>query len=628
MTEQHPDRRLAAILAMDVAGYSRLMGAHEVETLRTLKGHRRGLIDPAITAYRGRTVKTTGDGILIEFASVVDAVSCAVAIQRGMAGRNASVPAVNRIEFRAGINIGDIIVEGKDIYGDGVNVAARLEALAEPGGLCVSKTVRDQVRDKLLLRFDDRGEQQLKNIARPVRVFSLAAGTIANLPESVIAGRGTRRRRPLPLTAAAGTLALGLMGMLLAWHFAPADGARGAKEIKVERPTVAVLPFANISGDKDEDYFIDGLTEDLVTELARIPRLTVKSRNATATYKGKSIDIPLVGRDLGVRYMVEGSVRRSGEQMRVTAQLIEVDTNAHVWAEHYDRPATEIFAVQDEITRAIATRLVANITQEDLEQAKRKPPASLSVYELFLRGREQIILVTPEANLRAIGLLEQALTADPSYADVMGVLSQAYIQQFVLHWGPDSGRGALERARDTAERGLAIDPMSVYAARSLSLVYLFTHQFDDAIALLEGLLKFDPSQDAVLLRLGDVYTYSGQPQRGTELIRKAFDLNPRTSASGYAFLARGLLLLGRHEEALGEVRTCVVRAPAFRPCREIAAVAYAEMGRLEEAQVEMQEARRIDPTFTLASAPQVLPFKDPRDLRRFLDGLRKAGLPE
>ena len=379
MTEQHPDRRLAAILAMDVAGYSRLMGAHEVETLRTLKGHRRGLIDPAITAYRGRTVKTTGDGIVIEFASVVDAVSCAVAIQRGMAGQNASVPAVNRIEFRAGINIGDIIVEGKDIYGDGVNVAARLEALAEPGGLCVSKTVRDQVRDKLLLRFDDRGEQQLKNIARPVRVFSLAAGTIANLPESVIAGRGTRRRRPLPLTAAAGTLALGLMGMLLAWHFAPADGARGAKEIKVERPTVAVLPFANISGDKDEDYFIDGLTEDLVTELARIPRLTVKSRNATATYKGKSIDIPLVGRDLGVRYMVEGSVRRSGEQMRVTAQLIEVDTNAHVWAEHYDRPATEIFAVQDEITRAIATRLVANITQEDLEQAKRKPPASLSV---------------------------------------------------------------------------------------------------------------------------------------------------------------------------------------------------------------------------------------------------------
>ena len=624
MKEQQIDRRLAAILAMDVAGYSRLMGVDEVATLRALQAHRKELIDLTIAAYHGRIVKTTGDGLLVEFASVVDAVAATTAIQRAMASRNADIPQERRIEFRAGINIGDVIVEGDDIYGDGVNVAARLETLAEPGGLCISRTVRDQVRDKLPLVFADLGDKTVRNIARLVRVYALGAADIAQLPETAVGSSAPGRRRftmrPRIVVVAA-LLVVAAIGMA-GWYFYPREAPSGGW------PSVALLPFANQSGDKDRDYFSDGLTDDLLTNLARIPHLTVLSRNATAKYNGAAPDIPQLGRDLGVRYIVEGSVRRAGDQMRIVAKLDETATNALIWSETYDRPTKEIFAAQDDITLTIAEKLGVNMSRRDLDLAKPKPPSNLSAYELFLRGREQLGMSSPEATTSAIEFFKQALDADPTYADAMGALANAYLEGFTLHRGPQRGKAALQLSSEVAQRAYALDPTSVYAARTLAQIYLFTRHVDEAVAVLEPLLKLNPGNGSVLMRLGDVYTYAGQPERGIVMMRQVYQLDPHYSGAGHAFIGRGLVLLNRPEEAIAELKTCILRVPVFRVCHEVAAVAYSELGRLDEARAEAKEAHHLDPDFTLATAPEVLPFKHPKDLQRFLDELRKAGLPE
>jgi adenylate cyclase len=621
--EQHLERKLAAILAMDVAGYSRLMGVDEVGTLRALQAHRKDLIDLAIAMHHGRIVKTTGDGLLVEFASVVDAVAATAAIQRGMASRNADVPQERRIDFRAGINIGDVIVQGDDIYGDGVNVAARLQTLSKPGGICISRTVRDHIRDKLPFEFTDLGEHTVKNIARAVRVYVLNAAEIAALPEITAAPPPPARRRIAPWLGIAFPALLTIAAIVAAaWYLYPREGPSNGW------PSIAVLPFVNLTSDKNQDYFSDGLTDDLLTDLAHIPHLTVLSHNATAKYKGQTPDIPQIGRELGARYMVEGSVRRIGEQMRIDAKLIETATDVQVWSEIYDRPTNEVFAAQDDITLAIASTLSVNMSRRDLELAKPKPPSSLSAYELFLRGREQANLYSPEGTARAIELYQQAIAADPTYADAMGALAQIYADGFALHSGPLQGQAAIDLASAIAQRAFALDPTSVYAARALSGIYLFTHRVDDAVAILEQLLKSNPGNISVLVRLGDVYTYAGQPERGIGLLRQVNRLDPRYSGIGHAFIGRGLLLLNRWEEAIAELKTCILLAPGFRPCHEVAAVAYAEMGRLDEARAEAMEAHRLDPAFTLASAPEVLPFKNPQDLKRFVDGLRKAGLPE
>src|ERR1041384_4084020 len=333
MGEERVERRLAAILAADVAGYSRLMGVDEEGTLADLKGHRRAVLDPKITEHRGRIVKTTGDGFLVEFASVVDAVRCAVDIQRQMTERNIAVPAERRVEFRIGLNVGDIIIDDKDIYGDGVNIAARLEALAEPGGICVSRVVRDQVRDKLAFAFEDMGEQQVKNIARPVRAHRIRIDAAAARP-----------------SAAAPPLVL------------------------PDKPSIAVLPFANMSNDSEQEFFADGIAEDIITALSRYPSLFVIARNSCFTYKGRAVDIKQVGRELGVRYVLEGSLRKSGSRVRVTAQLIEAATGNHVWAERYDRDLAEIFAVQDEITTEVSIAIAPAIAGAELQRATSRPP--------------------------------------------------------------------------------------------------------------------------------------------------------------------------------------------------------------------------------------------------------------
>src|ERR1044071_8028546 len=378
MGEERVERRLAAILAADVAGYSRLMGVDEEGTLADLKGHRRAVLDPKITEHRGRIVKTTGDGFLIEFASVVDAVRCAVDIQRQMAERNIVVPAERRVEFRIGLNVGDIIIDDKDIYGDGVNIAARLEALAEPGGICVSRVVRDQVRDKLAFTFDDKGEQQVKNIARPVRAYVVRSGAPPRLSTGTVPDTASP---PVP-----------------------------------EKPSIAVLPFQNLSGDPEQEYFADGIVEDVITALSRNRAFFVISRNTSFTYKGPAVDIAKVARELGVRYVLEGSVRRAGNRVRITAQLVDAANGHHLWADRYDREMADVFAVQDEIARTITGELAPGVIAAEMQQARRKDPGQLDAWDRIMRAHWHIRRFTRDDLAEARRLLEQAVELDPANA--------------------------------------------------------------------------------------------------------------------------------------------------------------------------------------------------------------------
>ena len=366
-------RRLAAILAADVAGYSRLMGVDEEGTLAALKAIRRELSDPKVKEHRGRIVKTTGDGLLIEFASVVDAVRCAVEVQREMAERNADVPSDRRIELRMGINLGDIIKDGRDIYGDGVNIAARLEALAEPGGICVSRVVRDQVRDKLAFSFEDLGEQQVKNIARPVRVHRVVLSEISSPSEQAMA---TPSQSPLPLP---------------------------------EKPSIAVLPFQNMSGDPEQEYFADGMVEEIITALSRIRWLFVIARNSSFTYKGRAVDVKQIGRELGARYVLEGGVRKAGNRVRITGQLIDAPTGVHLWADRFEGATDDMFDLQDQITASVIGAIVPKVERAEIERARTKPTGNLYAYDLYLRALLHQRAFTREGNDEALGLLRRAI---------------------------------------------------------------------------------------------------------------------------------------------------------------------------------------------------------------------------
>jgi adenylate cyclase len=420
-----PVRRLTAILAADVAGYSRLMGLDEEGTHERLQAHVGELVNPKIAEHRGRVVKNTGDGFLAEFPSVVDAARCAAEVQRGMAERNAGIPAAERIEFRVGINLGDVIVEEHDIFGDGVNVAARIEALAEPGGICVSRIVRDQVRDRLDFAFQDLGEQQVKNIARPVRVYRVrdrAAPIEEPLPASP---------RPLPLP---------------------------------DKPSIAVLPFPNMSGDPEQEYFADGIAEDIITALSRYPSLFVIARNSCFTYKGRAVDVKQVGRELGARYVLEGSLRKSGNRIRVTAQLVEAESGKHIWAEHYDRDLADIFPLQDEITNAVTIALVPAIADAEQHRAPRKPPGSLDAWGAYQRGLWHFYNVSAEDNTLAQKFFQQAVDLDPSFAGGYKGLCAVQINE-----ADYEGRGlseTLASAEALARRAVALDGADA-EARSL-----------------------------------------------------------------------------------------------------------------------------------------------------------------
>jgi len=508
MSGERVERRLAAILAADVAGYSRLMGEDEEGTLAALRAVRRELADPKIAEHRGRIVKTTGDGLLVEFASVVDAVRCAVEMQREMITRNAAIPPQHRIEFRMGINLGDIIIEDGDIFGDGVNIAARLEALAEPGGICLSAAAYEQVRDRLDLAFDDLGEQQVKNITRPVRVYRIPITLTLPTPSarapslSRIAGEGEPRR-------ASDAVGEGKQGLPLP-----------------DKPSLAVLPFQNLTGDAEQEYFVDGMVEEITTAIARLPWLFVIARNSAFTYKGKPVAVKQVAQDLGVRYVLEGSVRKAGNRVRITGQLIDTATGAHIWADRFDGALDDIFELQDQVASNVAGAIEPKLRQSEIERASRKPTANLTAYDLYLRALAQSYRLTEEGFAEAVVLARQALAIDPSYAPAAALVGSCRVRQRVQGWGALSAadvseacrlaRQALEAERDDAE--------TIWQT-AFTLFHL-AGEAAMAAAALDRALARNPNAAHAWLARGNIHALRNEPEAAIGACERARRLSP------------------------------------------------------------------------------------------------------
>jgi TolB-like protein/class 3 adenylate cyclase len=553
------ERRLAAILAADVAGYSRLMGADEEGTLAALKTLRRELADPKIKEHRGRIVKTTGDGLLIEFASVVDAVRCAVEVQREMAQRNADVPPHRRIEFRMGINLGDIIKDGRDIHGDGVNVAARLEGLAEPGGICVSRVVRDQVRDKLAFSFEDMGEQEVKNIARPVRVHRILLGEEPSRPE------------PVSLATTKPPLAL------------------------PDKPSLVVLPFQNMSGDPEQEYFVDGMVEEIITALSRIRWLFVIARNSSFTYKGQAVDVKQVGRELGVRYVLEGSVRKGSNRVRITAQLIDAATGTHLWVDRFDGSLEDVFELQDEVASSVAGVIEPALQAAETSRSTGRPTTDLTAYDLYLRAYA-MFLSSARQIPDALRLMEQAIERDPRYGPA---LAWAAVCCFRLlnddrseDWeadrlkGTDFARRALEVASD--------DPV-VLANAAVALAY-FGENIGAMIALVDHALALNSNYARGWHISGLLRIWAGEPDIAIEHLEASLRLSPharigasRTDLGTAHFYSR------RFDEAEPKLLLAIQEDPSFPLPYRILAACYAHMGRLDDAREIVERLRAITP---------------------------------
>jgi adenylate cyclase len=585
VTGERVERRLAAIFAGDVAGYSRLMGQDEAGTLARLKAHRRELVDRKIAEHKGRIVKTTGDGILIEFPSVVEAVACALAIQRGMSERNAQIPADQRIEFRIGINLGDVIVEEGDIHGDGVNVAARLEALAEPGGICVSRVVRDQVRDKLDLTLDDLGEQSLKNIVRPVRVFGIRpAGAPA---------------------AAAGGPALGIP----------------------EKPSIAILPFQNMSGDPEQEYFADGMVEDIVTGLSRIKWLFVIARNSTFAYKGKAIDVKTVGRELGVRYVLEGSVRKAGNQVRVTAQLIDSTNAAHVWAQRYDRALGDIFAVQDELTMSVIGAIEPTLRKAEIERARRKRPDSLDAYDLYLRALPLATTCMPDDADKALPLLEEAIGLEPDYAVAHAMIAFCHEQRYLRGGLQEETRAAaLKHARAAIAAGGDDAPALAVAGFVIGVV---EHDFATALDALDRSIELSPSSAFAHAFSSIICAWKGDDPGSVAHAEMALRHSPFDPLIWlpYIGLAYTHFFCGRFEQAISAADRALQGNPRFSVPAFLKTAALARLGREAEAAASARRLLELQPGFTIASLVDSA-FTSPERLAMLAEALRQAELPE
>jgi len=569
-------RRLAAILAADVAGYSRLMGVNEEGTHERLKAHLSQLVEPKLSEHRGRTVKNTGDGFLVEFPSVVDAVRCAAKLQQGMADRNADIPADQRIEFRIGINLGDVIVEEGDIYGDGVNIAARLEALAEPGGICVSRVVHDQVRDKLDVAFEDLGEQQVKNIARPVHVWRLRLGT---KPASAA---------PLPLP---------------------------------DKPSIAVLPFRNMSGDPEQEYFADGMVEEIITALSRIRWLFVIARNSTFTYKGQAVDVKRMGRELGVRYVLEGSVRKSANRVRITAQLVEAESGAHLWADRFDGSLEDVFELQDDVAVSVAGVIEPALQAAEARRSAKRPTRDLTAYDLFLRALAAGSSRSKAGITRALDFSEQAIGRDPHYGSALGYAASCRVVMDVNGWTDELGQnrraaiGCAERALESA----GDDPVTlVLAAHALAY---FGENFDAVIGLVDRALAFNPSFARGWLMSARIRIWAGQLDLAIAHAERAIRLSPRDLPGAHSFLVGLAHFLGRRfEDAMPKLIAAVQHLPNAPEYHRALASCYAHMGRLEEARAIVERLRTISPLVV----PELNQFRTPEHRELLLSGLRLA----
>jgi adenylate cyclase len=589
MSEGRVERRLAAILAVDVAGYSRLMGEDEEGTHGRLKAHLRELIDPRIRVHHGRIVKNTGDGLLAEFQSVVDAVRCAVEMQRGMIDREPDVPEARRIRFRIGVNLGDVIVEEHDIFGDGVNVAARLEALAEPGGICISRVVRDQIRDKLPYAFEDMGEQQVKNITRPVRTYAVALGASSRAALPVGA--------PLPLP---------------------------------DKPSLVVLPFQNMTGDAEQEYFVDGMVEEITTAIARLPWLFVIARNSAFTYKGKPVAVKQVAQELGVRYVLEGRVRKAGNRVRITGQLIDTTTSAHIWADRFDGALDDIFELQDQVASSVAGAIEPKLRQSEIERASRKPTANLTAYDLYLRAVAQSYRFTEEGFAEAVLLARQALVIDPSYVPAAARVGWCRAVQRAQGWGATSDQEIAEACR-LARQALEAErnDADTICQAAGTLFYLAGEAAMAAVALNRA-LALNPNAAHAWTIKGAIHAVRNQPEAAIEAIERARRLSPfDRHAFGYAVnIAIAHLVARRFEQAIEWADRALHDQPRTAAGMRAKVVALAHLGQLDEARAELSRVLAIDPKLTIASFREQAHYQAPEVLELYVAGLRLAGLPE
>ena len=588
------ERRLAAVLAADVAGYSRLMGADEEGTLARLKAARKALVDPTIAKHRGRIVKTTGDGMLVEFASAVDAVRSAIEVQSGMVEQNAVSPEDDRIEFRIGIHVGDIIIDDNDIFGDGVNIAARLEGIAEPGGVCISDDAHRQVRDRIDATFDDKGETALKNIARPVRVFALAG---ARQPVSKVI-------EPAP------QLTL------------------------LDKPSIAVLPFQNMSGDPEQEYFADGIAEDIITALSSFKSLLVSARNSSFTYKGKAIDIKQVGRELGVRYVLEGSVRKGGGKIRITGQLIDATTGAHLWANRFDGNLEDIFDLQDNVTEQVVGAIAPTVQHAEIERSKLKRTGNLDAYDTLLRGLSQLQLATADSTTEALRLFKAAIDLDPEYAPAYGRAAYCYMQRNSNGWITDrksETADALRLARRAVE--LENDNAEVLTDAAVAIGNV-GRDLDQFFVINARAIELNPNRPLAWMLNGWGHIYAGKHELAIEELHRAIRLNP-SDPNRYLVslgIAAANLLLGRDEEAFTWAERAYGERSNFSGIWRIWAASAAFTGRLSRATEIVQKILIADPGASITKYSRhlsvVLPYQRKQDIDRQIEGLRLAGVPE
>jgi adenylate cyclase len=588
MADERVDRRLAAILAADIAGYSQLMGSDEEGTLRQLKSHRKELVDPKITEHRGRIVKTTGDGMLVEFVSVVDAVRCAVDIQRGMIERNAEIPVERRIEFRVGINVGDIISDGDDIYGDGVNIAARLEGLSEPGGIYVSRVVHDQVRDKLAFDFEDMGEQTVKNIARPVGIHRI------HLVDHAISKK--------------------------------TDGNVGSPGQRIsDRPALAVLPFVNMSGDTEQEYFADGISEDVITGLSKLRWFFVIARNSSFSYKGKAVDVRRAARELGVRYVLEGSVRKGGNRVRITTQLIDASTGNHIWADHFDGELTDVFALQDEITKKVVGAIEPRLLEAEAVRSQNRSPGDLGAWDMVIRANSLFWRLTKNEIATAIDLLQNAVERYPEYAPAHSQLAFAMLVSGYV--GARLTEQQLQMAGAHATRAAELDDSDPSAHLALGFSAFMKRQTNTAAAEFHRALSLNPNFAAAHGYLGWALAFDGQIDLASAHLEEAMRMSPHDPQN--AIFNTGLAIAhyfaGRYTKAVEYSEKALQQRSTFTAGYRIHVASLAQTGKIDEAREALARLKEIHPDLSIAWIEQNVPYT-PGPMAQFLEGMRKAGL--
>ncbi len=628
MTQEGFKRKLCAILSADVQGYSRLMGEDEDATIRTLTSYRE-LMSTLIQKHRGRVVDSPGDNLLAEFLSVVDAVRCAVEVQEEFRVRNAELPENRRMEFRIGINLGDVVEEGERIYGDGVNITARVEGLAEGGGICISGTVYDSIKNKLSLSYESLGEHTVKNIKDPVRVYRMRIGPESAAP--VVRGKKSGPRRWQKAVLAVVAVLIVAAGAWAIWNFyfrppaiEPASIEKMAYPLP-DKPSIAVLPFANMSEDPKQDYFSDGITEEIITALSKVPKLFVIARNSTFTYKGKPVKVKQVAEELGVRYVLEGSIRKAGDKIRITAQLIDALTGHHLWAERYDRNLKDIFAVQDEITKNIITAMQVKLTRGEQARTAAKGTNNLEAYLKLLQAREKMSKGNKENNALAQRLLEETIALDPDYASAYALLGA--IQMMDVWLGSSkSPKDSIKKAIELSKKALALDESLADARSLLGFLYAMTQQPDKGVAEAERAVELDPNSANAHHFLCLTLRFAERPDEAIPVCKKAIRLEPYALAAYYYNLGMAYLLAGQCEEAISACEEALRRGSNNVFAHVNATIAYIMCGREEEARATAAEVLRISPKFSVEKFAKNIPFKNQAAKEEFVDTLRNAGL--